>query len=311
MMPEYRRLPDEFNRDSQSSLTVPEKRKSAVRKRMLTFFIAAALMFVLPLTVGVGLGTKQASSPMPDPSPDPAPVPVPGPIMPEVFTFKPGIYEAAGSYAEFYEDGSGWFYNGKYFLPMTWNPDTNEYRCAGVYPEIMNISKPSGTVYYAVSEGTVEVDAERRGIRIMDPFRQMTFLFTVSSKSFDTEFIDAYLNNPVLPEGRWDGLMIPKTEYVSAYVMGMETFKDHATLFLTDSDTLRRESTPVSVGLSMKDCVIQMEPAEPLEYYVHIGDREVLFRHPDPLEAGLFFTDEGMYIFTYLFSFQVYSNARQ
>ena len=132
---EFAELPDEF--DGRGPAAEPEPERKRKGNWLLS---AAAVLLLLPMTVlpqffGSAGGDAVPTEPVPVPGTEPAPEPVPEP-EPEPVEEHPG-YEIIGTwqfgeeYYSFFEDGTGCYYAGSFYVPVTWKEAAPDYDYAG------------------------------------------------------------------------------------------------------------------------------------------------------------------------------------
>ncbi len=126
--PEYPGLPDEFNRDYRET-PVSEKKNNNLLKLLLAFVTLTSVVF--PLTVTHGHSHSHPEIPdIPD-IPD-VPIWVDPDPEPQIVEYSIiGRWELGNEFYEFFEDGTGYWTNGKTFILLDWVREDNDYRIRG------------------------------------------------------------------------------------------------------------------------------------------------------------------------------------
>ena len=116
-----------------------EENQNTKKKRRLTRRLAYAFSSVAVVSIPV-LNTVLPSSEIPekpsDPEvivtePDPEPTAEPTPSGPVEYSIIGLWKNESGDYCRFMEDGSGYYYNGDVYSPLSWEKEGNDYRLKG------------------------------------------------------------------------------------------------------------------------------------------------------------------------------------
>lgn len=270
--------PAEFNLGYKSSEEAQAQKKS--RKWVLPHRLKVLMfstLLVLPLTVNIGLWDIRS------------------------FEFGPGTYSCGSSFVHFGED-SGWFFNGEYFIPMTWNQTSNTYEAVGAYPADGGYGGHYAEYVQARAGGDIEVSEE--GVILLDPFTQQKLLYTPSDASFNTAAIDAYNSQGAQLSGHWKGRVIPAPGYPTAFPISIDISGSTAVLNVTSTEDGHVQS--YSGSCSIADCVISFTMGEPLEYILTTADGEISFSYDKEMPGILFFTTSGSYLALNVFTSQLF-----
>ncbi|MBR0385355.1 MAG: hypothetical protein IJI05_02255, partial [Erysipelotrichaceae bacterium] len=202
--------PPEFNLGYKSSERTERKEKT--RRWFLAHKLKVMMLstlLVLPLTVNIGLWDIHS------------------------FEFGPGTYSCGSSYVHF-DGGSGWFFNGEYFIPMTWNENAYTYEAAGAYPKAGNYGGNNAEYILAKAGGDMEIT--RDGIILLDPFTQQKQLYRETEASFNSSAVDAYNRNGAKLYGHWKGKVIPSLGYPVAFPINIYISDgDHTVINVTNT----------------------------------------------------------------------------
>ncbi|MBQ3375166.1 MAG: hypothetical protein IJG49_01905 [Erysipelotrichaceae bacterium] len=183
---EYRRLPDEFNRNYREKTVGTEKRNMLW---LLTGFVAITFL-LFPLTL-------KAESSVTSQNPDNPPViidpePQPGPEVQEYDII--GKWESEGQYYEFFENGRGYWSNGVYFVLLDWAKEGNDYHVQG--EGLFNYSEKSLSVgiidfftQYLNDTPVMNLYGDKGGLARFTASTHEFFLDDIMPL-FDSEFID-------------------------------------------------------------------------------------------------------------------------
>ena len=275
---EFRPHPAEFNLGYQASRRKKEEKKERrwMLARKLKILLTSTLL-IMPLTINIGLWDIHS------------------------FKFGPGTYECGTSLVHFDED-TGWFYNGSYFIPLTWNQTELTYQAAGAYPETSDATAHEMDCYYVKAGGDIEV--RKDGIVLLDPFSQEKLFYTESKQEVNSSSVDSYNANGISLDGSWKGLITPGYSYPTAYPTDL-TFQGTAA-WLTATDTYGNGSQRYVLYYSIRDCVLSFSYPQPLTYSIVTPEKTINFEYNDILEGVLFFTQQGTYLHLNVFTSQVF-----
>ena len=294
---EFHPNPDEFNLGYKPSKRLAEKRKDRKWRlaRKLKVLLTSTLL-VMPLTIHIGLWDIHS------------------------FEFGPGTYQYENYYVHF-EDSKGWFFDGTYFIPMYWNETANTYDAAGAYPDTMASSNLETEFYTVKASGDIEITDT--GIILLNPFTQEKELFTPAdvtlknksamveqtengkNKIIDVTYIDSYNRKGLSFNGSWVGQFTPQYSYPMAYAMGMEFSGNTAEIALTDNTV--HDVMTFKLNWSVNRCVLTFEARKEVYYIIDTGEDWYNFWYDDTFYGILFFTENGTYLETNVFTSQIFT----
>jgi len=274
---EYGTLPDEFNRNYRAS---PKKEKEKKDRKWLLAhklkIMLVATLLVLPFTVNIGLWKLNA------------------------FVFTEGTYQCGNTYVHFAEDSS-WFFNGSYFIPMSWDNETMTYRAAGAYPQHegceMNVD------YYLINaSGTISTTMN--GIKLLNPFTQKIEEYRLVDKQFNTTYIDHYnLYGPQLTDW-WYGLGQPQFDFAAAYPRMIQFEGEYAIIVVNNTYQSWDDSWEFKV--KCEDCHLTFIPEGEVRYEFYNGEKDVVYSTINPIDGILYFKENNCYIALNLFCSNVF-----
>ena len=122
-MKEFRDLPDEFNRNYKEEQ--PEEKKKTSWFPILSAVLAVTIALILPYANNSAADIVDVPAPLVEIEVEDIDV-----IEEEPYDII-GLWEANGSYYNFFEDGSGYYYNGEIFILLNWEEDGNDYSVWG------------------------------------------------------------------------------------------------------------------------------------------------------------------------------------
>lgn len=303
---EFRPLPDEFNLGYVPPVKEEEEEKKKKKRRQLRklLMMAAVLFIIFPLVLDTGLFHKAEPQPENVPPPviaeTPAPVVTPEPTptpesTPTPVPYPHGTFVSGETYVHLEEEGS-WFFNGRYFIPLSYDTETLAYHAAGAYPAEEGMALTS-TVYYVTSDGTVE--EEGGSLRLFDTFTQETVLFAPSDASFHPAYLDAELT------GGWQGMHTPAADYPMAYIKSMTLASE--TLMIIVGDNQSENQTVYSGSYALEDGVLKTSFDLPIVYQIVMADQIVECRFEQDPEGIVFYTEDGCFLFLNIFSSQLFT----
>ena len=123
-MKEFRDLPDEFNRNYKEEHS--EEKKKTSWFPVLSAVIAITIALILPNAKTSVADTVNVPTPPVEPDIEDIDV-----IEEEEPYDIIGLWEANGTYYNFFEDGSGYYYNGEIFILLNWEEDGSDYSVQG------------------------------------------------------------------------------------------------------------------------------------------------------------------------------------
>lgn len=270
MVQEFYPHPDEFNLGYQSSRKEEKKKKKRWKlvSRLKTFMFSVLL--IMPLTIGIGLWDMNS------------------------FEFGLKTLKSGNSYVHFEENG-GWFFNGRYFVPMQWDQKKGTYQASGAYP---------GDNGYLVVSCSGDLEVSGRGVTMQDPFSQKPGLYRDTTFSFNTAYIDEYNQDRFTLSGKWQGTVEPDYPYPYAYPVAVEISGLQGVIIVGNTENSNIVSYPVT--LVREGSHITLIPEQEIEYVVSTAEREIRFIMKDPVEAILYITEEGIYLATNIFADQIF-----
>ena len=275
---EFRPHPAEFNLGYKASRRKKEEKKERrwMLARKLKVLLTSTLL-IMPLTINIGLWDIHT------------------------FKFGPGTYECGTNLVHF-DDNTGWFYNGSYFIPLTWNQDALTYEAVGAYPEVSDATVHEMNTYYVKAGGDIEV--RKDGIVLLDPFSQEKLFYTESKQEVNSAFVDAYNASGISLDGTWRGLITPGYSYPTAY--GTQLSFSGTAAWLTASDTQAHGSQTYVLYYSIKDCVVHFSYPQAMTYVISTPEKDINFEYNDVLEGVLFFAQQGTFSELNVFTSQVF-----
>ena len=278
---EFRAHPAEFNLGYKPSRKTEEEKKDKKWKlaRKLKVLMTSTLL-IMPLTINIGLWDIHS------------------------FKFGPGTYQCDSSYVHF-DENTGWFYDGTFFIPLTWNQELMTYNSKGVYSDNIDSSVHETEYYHVVAGGDIEVT--RDGIILLDPItQQKRFYVTAEEPEYPimTESIDNYIANGISLDGTWYGQISPGYSHISAYPTQLIISGNTATLLVSDSYSHQLASYPLT--LSRDGCVIEFYISEPITYSIETPEKTLNFEYNDIMEGIIFFTEDGTFIELNVFTSQIF-----
>ena len=278
-MSEFYPQPDEFNLGYKPSHHLKEKRKNRKWKlaRKLKILLTSTLL-VMPLTINIGLWDINS------------------------FKFGPGTYQSSTSYVHF-DENSGWFYNGDYFIPLVWDSADYTYSASGAYPATMNVSEIQSDYYLVNSSGDIEVT--NKGFYLLDPFTQEKQFYTYMDKDAAIEKdVNPDLSSVIL-EGSWNGTIKPYHDYPAAYPQTIGFEDGQAILLIANTYNDYAEIYPLSY--QRDGASIIFTPQQPITYTVTANEKDYAFIYDAPIHGILFFSDDGVHLALNVFNSQVFT----
>ena len=192
---EYRKLPDEFNRDYVEKPVQDESGKKGIWKWAVCVFTAMILVF--PVTIRTS-GSDIPTDPI-DVPPWPNIIDEPGDVEYDIV----GMWECGNNYYEFLENGLGYWTDGTLFIPVSWEKTGNDYTVTG---EGMSFYSKNRFVQTQINFTTHWQDGKVMMSQEADDSLSMYDYFTASSRTFNTEKVLPLLNTTIRTNlaGDWE-----------------------------------------------------------------------------------------------------------
>lgn len=278
---EFRPHPEEFNLGYKPTRRTKEEKKE--RKWRLAHklkVLMTSTLLIMPLTIHIGLWDIHS------------------------FKFGPGTYQCDSSIVHF-DENTGWFYDGTFFIPLTWNQEEMTYNASGVYSDNIHSSAHETEFYHVVAGGDIEVT--RDGFILLDPVTQQKRMYTTAEKTdtpIRSDAIDNYIANGIDLNGTWYGQISPGYSHISAYPTQLIISGNTATLLVSDTYSHQLASYPLT--LSRNGCIIDFYISEPLTYSIETPEKILNFEYNDIMEGIIVFTEDGTFIELNVFTSQIF-----
>lgn len=289
---EYLPLPDEFNLGYVSKNRIKEdKKKKKFLKRLSVFAMVTLLLF--PLTIKQGLNVLG----------EPSSGENKNPIMPVITdTGVSGKTYVFDKYFLHFDENTGWFFDGNFFIPMTYNQDTNEYDINGNITDNFNSPSFTSTVHYLHADGVFTYN--KNSVNIINPYTMTYEKFTVDDHAFNDEHIKTYNRFDFNFKGKYQGMLLPDLPDPAPYVKDVEITDDYFIIFIGDTHETDKFEV-YSFPYEFSNGIIKLNMTENSTYTLEYDEYVKEFVYDDPLDVAVFITETGIYLGMNLFGWQV------
>ena len=243
-------------------------------------------MLIMPITIKSGLGSLGHAA---------------EDRSAEVYRIYNGTYRSEHTWLRL-ENGSGWFFDGTYFLPLSFNWQDLSYRSAGLLPH--SVSQPESSVIGLTAEGIIS--KTRRTLTLYDPFTQSFAEFELAEETFNTSYIDLLTSADYVPAGTWKLLSRPDLDFDAPFVREVHLNHDQATLNMGDLAT--GNTVSISGDVNYHDGLAEITLRHPLDYDIVTPYLSRHFHYDDMIPAIVYATEKGLYLGLNLFGWHIFRN---